>query len=65
MGLLTKLGAPDWHPAPREVHVAGRQIAEPSKIRGASISSTAIRFCLDHGYASSTLVGMSTRAEVK
>lgn len=65
MGLLTERGAPDWHPAPQEVHVAGRRIVDLCKRRGSAVSSTAIRFCLDHDYVSSTLVGMATRAEVR
>lgn len=64
MGVLTDSGAPSWHPAPPEVHIAGRRIAELCAHRGTSVSATAIRFCLDHAYVSSTLVGMATRAEV-
>jgi L-galactose dehydrogenase len=65
MGVLTERGAPEWHPAAREVHIAGRRIVELCKESGISVSSAAIRFCLDHRYVSSTLVGMATRAEVK
>jgi len=64
MGVLTERGAPSWHPAPREVHLAGQRIAGVCARYGKSVSTTSIRFCLDHPYVSSTLVGMSTRAEV-
>jgi L-galactose dehydrogenase len=64
MGVLTERGAPSWHPAPREVHLAGRRIAGRCARYGKSVSTTSIRFCLDHPYVSSTLVGMATQAEV-
>jgi L-galactose dehydrogenase len=64
MGVLTEHGAPNWHPAPREVHLAGRRLAQRCAKYGKSVSATSIRFCLDHSYVSSTLVGMATPAEV-
>ncbi len=65
MGVLTERGAPGWHPASREVQVAGRRIVEICARYGESVSSVAIRFCLDHPYVASTLVGMATQAEVQ
>jgi L-galactose dehydrogenase len=64
MGVLTERGAPSWHPAPGAVHLAGQRVAGLCEGRGKSVSATSIRFCLDHPYVSSTLVGMSTQAEV-
>jgi L-galactose dehydrogenase len=64
MGVLTKRGALPWHPAPPEVHKAGRIIGELCHMNGKNISATAIRFCLDHPHVSSTLVGMATQEEV-
>ncbi len=64
MGVLTERGAPHWHPAPPEVHQAGRRIADLCARSGTSVASTAIRFCLVHPYVSSTLVGMAMQAEV-
>jgi L-galactose dehydrogenase len=64
MGVLTERGAPDWHPAPRHVHRAGRRIADLCARSGTSVAATALRFSLDHPYVSSTLVGMATQAEV-
>lgn len=64
MGVLSESGAPSWHPAPPEVQLAGRRIAGLCARYGKSVSATAIRYCLDHLYVSSTLVGMATRAEV-
>jgi L-galactose dehydrogenase len=64
MGVLTERGAPSWHPAPQQVHIAGRRIADICKRHGKTVSTTSIRFCLDHPSVSSTLVGMATQAEV-
>jgi len=63
MGALTD-DAPDWHPAPAAVIEAGRRAVELCKHRGEDLTSIALRFCADHSYASTTLVGMGTRAEV-
>jgi L-galactose dehydrogenase len=65
MGILTQEGAPAWHPAPQEVHRAARKAADLCRERGADIAEVAIRFCLEHPYVSSTLVGMGSEAQVK
>jgi L-galactose dehydrogenase len=64
MGLLTERGAPDWHPAPKEVREAGQQAVALCRRRGVSLPEIAIRFALDHPYVSSTLVGMSSEKHV-
>jgi L-galactose dehydrogenase len=61
MRLLTDTGAPAWHPAPEAAKQAG---AELVRLCGADTATLALRFCLDHPYVSSTLVGMSNTAEV-
>jgi L-galactose dehydrogenase len=61
MRLLTTAGAPAWHPAPLAAKQAG---AEVVRLCGADTAIFALRFCLDHPYVSSTLVGMSNAAEV-
>jgi L-galactose dehydrogenase len=65
MGILTESGGPDWHPAPAAVREAGKKIVAICRQHGKDIAEVAIRFCLDHPTASSTLVGMVTREEVK
>lgn len=65
MGVLTERGAPPWHPASPEVLNAGRRLAGLCRERGQSISGVAVRFCLDHPYAATTLVGMGTLDEVR
>ena len=65
MGMLTQAGPPAWHPAPAAVHEAARKAAELCRKRGADIAQVAIRFCLDHSYVSSTLVGIGSEAQLK
>jgi len=65
MGVLTQGGAPAWHPAPPEVHEAARKAAELCRKRGFDIADVAIRFCLDHPYVSSTLVGIADEEQLK
>jgi L-galactose dehydrogenase len=65
MGLLTEQGPPDWHPAPPQVREAGRKAAEFCRRQGKDISELALRFCLDHPFVSSTLIGISTSREVE
>jgi L-galactose dehydrogenase len=64
MGILTDAGEPAWHPAPPEVRAAGRKLASLCREQGVDIAEVAIRFCLDHPYASSTLVGLPSQAQV-
>jgi L-galactose dehydrogenase len=65
MGVLTQGGAPAWHPAPPAVHEAARKAAELCRKRGFDIADVAIRFCLDHPYVSSTLVGIADEEQLK
>jgi L-galactose dehydrogenase len=65
MGILTPRGGPEWHPAPVAVRAAAKRATELCRSRGVDISRVAIRFCLDHPYVSTNLVGMSTVEEVK
>jgi L-galactose dehydrogenase len=65
MGILTEHGPAEWHPAPQEVRAAGRRAAKFCRDHGADISDVAMRFCLDHPYVSSTLVGMASTRQVE
>lgn len=64
MRVLTEAGPPDWHPAPQAVKQAGAKIVALCKQHGVDPAILALRFCLDHPYVSSTLVGMSSPEEV-
>jgi L-galactose dehydrogenase len=65
MAILTERGAPAWHPAPPAVKEAGRKIVELCVSRGVRPADVALRFCLDHPYVSTTLVGMSDPRHVE
>lgn len=65
MGLLTEQGPPEWHPAPQQVRDAGRKAAQFCHEHGVNLSEVALRFCLDHPYVSSTLIGISTPYQVE
>lgn len=65
MGVLTAQGPPEWHPAPESVKRAGREVVDLLERCGVYPATAALRFCLDHPYVSSTLVGMVSRAEVE
>jgi aryl-alcohol dehydrogenase-like predicted oxidoreductase len=65
MRMLTREGPPDWHPAPAEVKEAGRRVVELCRQANVDPADVSLRFCLDHPYVSSTLVGMSTSEHVK
>jgi L-galactose dehydrogenase len=64
MGLLTPQGAPGWHPAPAPVREAAGRIVALCRTRGIDPATLALRFCLEHPGVTSTLVGISTRAQV-
>jgi L-galactose dehydrogenase len=65
MGLLTEHGPPDWHPAPQQVRDAGRKAAEFCRAHGADISKLALRFCLNHPFVSSTLIGIASTRQLE
>jgi L-galactose dehydrogenase len=65
MGILTRSGAPTWHPAPPEIHDAGRRIVELCAAHGVNPAQMALRFSLDHPGVATTLIGMSTRKHVE
>ena len=65
MRVLTAEGPPDWHPAPPTVKEAGRKVVALCREAGVDPADVALRFCLDHPYACSTLVGMSKQSHVR
>jgi L-galactose dehydrogenase len=64
MGLLTPQGAPAWHPAPGPVREAAARIVALCQSRAIDPAGVALRYCLDHPGVTSTLVGLSTPAQV-
>jgi L-galactose dehydrogenase len=64
MGVLTPQGPPPWHPAPPRVIKAARQVSAWCAERGVALAELALRFAMDHAAVASTVVGMSSEAEV-
>jgi len=59
MRVLTRRGAPDWHPAPEQVHKVGREVSRLCQGRGVDVADLALRFALTYDKVATTLVGMS------
>lgn len=66
MGILTGRPAPDWHPAPPQIHELGVRLAEICRARNTDLARTALRAAIDltEGSMQATLCGMKTEAEV-
>lgn len=64
MRILSTVGPPSWHPAPDIVKWKGAAAVALMERFGLKPIEVALRFCLDHPYVSSTLVGMSNVQEV-
>ena len=65
MGLLTKRGPPEWHPASIDLKQACRCAVDLCKQHNIDISNLAILFALSNQQISTTILGMSTIEEVK
>lgn len=63
MGLLTRGGPPDWHPAGAELRAACRQAQELCERAGVELASLALDFALA-GPAATTLIGMGDSRQV-
>lgn len=64
MGLLSGSSLPEWHPAPIKVRKAATDVVRLCRERGFDPVVVALRFCIEHPYVASTLVGMSTQEQV-
>lgn len=65
MGLLTKRGSPDWHPAPDEVKEACRHAARHCERKGASLEKLAVQFSVRNRDIATTLVGTSKAENIE
>ena len=64
MGLLGEAPIPTWHPAPQSVRDAAarvRQLCRQHRLNPA----LGLRFCLEHPYVATTLVGMASVDHVR
>jgi aryl-alcohol dehydrogenase-like predicted oxidoreductase len=63
MGLLTRTGAPEWHPAHQDVQAICRKVSELCDSHGVNIAQVALQFALttaaDNGIAS-TVIGTAS-----
>lgn len=57
MGLLTRSGPPDWHPAGDEMRQAAAEAARLCDRRGVDIADLALRFALAADFVATTLIG--------
>jgi L-galactose dehydrogenase len=64
MGIITKHGAPVWHPAPQEVREVGQQIVKLCTSRDYDASELGLKYCFSNKNVASTLVGISTEEHV-
>jgi aryl-alcohol dehydrogenase-like predicted oxidoreductase len=64
MGLLTKSGPPEWHPAPRELKEASLKANEICETLGVNISHLAIMFAISAQSIPCTILGMKNVDQV-
>jgi L-galactose dehydrogenase len=57
MGLLTRRGAPVWHPASAEIQEGCRKAVQHCESKGVDIVKLAVQFCLANPDIATTLVG--------
>ncbi|MCF2947077.1 aldo/keto reductase [Paraglaciecola aquimarina] len=65
MGVLTSRGAPEWHPAHKDMLAAGAKAVEYCKQKGIDITQVALQFAIDHPSITSTLVGTANPANIE
>lgn len=65
LGILTRQGPPEWHPAPASVREAGARIAALCSDHGVDVAEVALRHALAYPHAASTLVGIASPQQVE
>ena len=65
MGLLTERGAPDWHPAPKEVIEACAEVVQLIQSKGQDIVELAVQFACHPEAITSTLVGTANPKNIE
>lgn len=64
MGLLSRQGPPDWHPATEEIKQVCRQTAAYCQARGADLPGLAIQYAVHNAQIPTTLVGTANPANL-
>ncbi|MFC3121558.1 aldo/keto reductase [Agaribacter flavus] len=65
MGLLTKRGAPSWHPASPSLQDASKQAVALCLEHGVDPTEISLQFAMDHEDISSTLVGTASPVNIE
>ncbi|HYZ86225.1 MAG TPA: aldo/keto reductase [Bryobacteraceae bacterium] len=65
MGLLGEGPIPAWHPAPQPVRDAAARVRQLCRDRNLNPAQVGLRYCLNHPYVATTLVGMSSPEQVR
>lgn len=65
MGLLTKRGAPDWHPAPKPLMDACRKAAQHCEAKGCEIEKLAMQYSVSNDRIATTLFSSANPENVK
>ncbi len=65
MGLLTRRGAPSWHPASEAIREGCRKAMEHCRAKGVDIVQLALQFCCDNEAIASTLVGSANPDNIR
>ena len=65
MGLLTRRGAPGWHPASKELQDGCRKAVQHCDSKGVDIVKLAVQFCLAHPDIATTLVGTARPSNIR
>lgn len=65
MGLLTKRGAPAWHPSSKEIQEGCRKAVQHCTARGVDIVKLAVQFCCQEPCIATTLVGTANPKNIR
>lgn len=65
MGLLTRRGAPEWHPSTPGIQAGCRRAVEHCNARGVDIVQLAVQFACDDERIASTLVGTANPQNIR
>jgi L-galactose dehydrogenase len=62
--LLTEKGPPQWHRSSKAVLAVHPKLVALCRAYGVDLADVAVRYCLDHPYIATTVVGMSKQRHV-
>ncbi len=65
MGLLTKRGVPDWHPASKAIQDGCRKAVNHCNSKGVDIVKLAVQFCVANPDIATTLVGTARPQNIR